>query len=561
MIIMDNAKIRTKVVLGFGVIFLTILGLGGFAEERLQAVNSMSSDLGGNWLPSAHILGEVAMRLEQERAREGQVVLADESSVPDQLKLLTVSKDALKSALNRYQALVTPGEEARLNGALQNAVKGYHEAAERLLLASRAGDKEAARAILMGESKPLMDAARSALQADRDFQRASGERIAVDAERLGSFARMYINITIGMAALLCLVVGVLMVRGISGPIQQMSAAMRKLAENEMETAVPGLGRRDEVGDMANAVQVFKDNMQTAERLSVEKHAEQVVKERRTLRMAELVRAFETKAEQMVGALTGGSSELESTAKLLSGTASTTDSQASAVAAAAEEASVGIQTVAAAAEELSASISEISRQVAQSAQITGKAVTDTQRTDTTVRALAEGADKIGHVVGLIAQIAGQTNLLALNATIEAARAGDAGKGFAVVASEVKNLATQTARATDEISLQISQIQAATKDAVAAIQGITITIQDVSAIATNIAAAIEEQGAATAEIARNVQQTSQAAQDVTMNISGVSRASTETGAAAGQVLSAAGDLSKQAESLSAEVGSFLADVRSA
>jgi methyl-accepting chemotaxis protein len=179
----------------------------------------------------------------------------------------------------------------------------------------------------------------------------------------------------------------------------------------------------------------------------------------------------------------------------------------------------------------------------------------------VRALAEGADKIGHVMGLISNIAGQTNLLALNATIEAARAGDAGKGFAVVASEVKSLATQTARATDEIGAQISQIQAATKEAVEAIRGITTTIEEVSTIATNIAAAVEEQGAATAEIARNVHQTAKAAQDVTVNITGVSRASTETGEAAGQVLSAAGDLSQQAEHLSAEVFSFLANVRAA
>jgi methyl-accepting chemotaxis protein len=200
-------------------------------------------------------------------------------------------------------------------------------------------------------------------------------------------------------------------------------------------------------------------------------------------------------------------------------------------------------------------------VARSAKITDRAVEDTQRTDVIVRALAEAAEKIGHVMGLISDIAGQTNLLALNATIEAARAGDAGKGFAVVASEVKSLATQTSKATEEIGVQIGQIQAATKEAVEAIHGITVTIEEVSTIAANIAASVEEQGAATAEIARNVQQTAKATQDVTVNISGVSRASTEAGAAAGQVLSAAGDLSKQAEVLSAEVISFLSDVRAA
>jgi methyl-accepting chemotaxis protein len=218
-------------------------------------------------------------------------------------------------------------------------------------------------------------------------------------------------------------------------------------------------------------------------------------------------------------------------------------------------------VAAAAEELAASIGEIGRQVTQSSKITGQAVVDAQRTDAIVRALAEGAEKIGHVVGLISTIAGQTNLLALNATIEAARAGDAGKGFAVVASEVKSLANQTAKATEEIGAQIAQIQAATKEAVAAIRNITGTIEQVSAISVSIAAAIEQQDAATAEIARNVQQTAQSAQSVTATISGVSQAANDTGAAAEQVLGAASGLSTQAEQLNDEVHRFVADVRAA
>jgi methyl-accepting chemotaxis protein len=218
-------------------------------------------------------------------------------------------------------------------------------------------------------------------------------------------------------------------------------------------------------------------------------------------------------------------------------------------------------VAASAEELSSSISEITRQVAQSAKITEKAVADARRTDTTVRALAEGAQRIGQVVELISSIAGQTNLLALNATIEAARAGDAGKGFAVVASEVKSLAGQTAKATEEIGAQITRLQNETKDAVEAIKGITTVIEEVSSIATAIASAVEEQGAATAEIARNVQQTAGSAQMVTTNIAGVSEGAASTGAAADQVLSAAGELSRQAESLSAEVSGFVADVRAA
>jgi len=273
----------------------------------------------------------------------------------------------------------------------------------------------------------------------------------------------------------------------------------------------------------------------------------------------LAQDFETSVGQMVSHLASGAGRLETTARSMTGSANQTNSQATRVATAAEEASTGVQAVAAAAEELSSSVAEISRQVAQSSRVTNQAVDDARRTDTIVRELADGAERIGQIVGLISTIASQTNLLALNATIEAARAGDAGKGFAVVASEVKSLASQTAKATEEISAQIGQIQGATREAVSAIQQITRTIGEVNDIARTIATAVEEQGAATAEIARNVQETAAAAQEVTSNISGVSVAANETGAAANDVLSAAGDVSSQTGKLSTQVNHFLAEVR--
>ena len=276
---------------------------------------------------------------------------------------------------------------------------------------------------------------------------------------------------------------------------------------------------------------------------------------------ETATVFKSKVGKLVSMLASGATELQATAESMSSIASRTNTQASSVAVAAEQASAGVQTVAAAAEELTASISEISRRVSQSSEIAQQAVTDARRTDAIVRALAEGADKIGRVVDLIANIAGQTNLLALNATIEAARAGDAGKGFAVVASEVKNLALQTAKATQEIGAQIGQIQSATAEAVQAIKEIGSTIEQISDIATTIAAAVEEQGAATAEIARNVQQTAKSTEDVTTNIGGVSQTADDAGAAATEVLNAANVLSQQAEQLTAEVGSFVAGTRAA
>jgi methyl-accepting chemotaxis protein len=278
-------------------------------------------------------------------------------------------------------------------------------------------------------------------------------------------------------------------------------------------------------------------------------------------LLKLAAGFEERVGALVQALGNASSTLEGTARSMSTNAAMANQQTATVENAAELVSSGVNSVAAASEQLAASIGEISQQVAVSTKITGQAVTDAQHTDSIVRALAEGASRIGHVVGMITNIAGQTNLLALNATIEAARAGEAGKGFAVVASEVKSLANQTAKATEEIGQQIGQIQAATNEAVEAIRGITATIEQVSTISTAIAAAVEEQRSATAEIARNVGNTARAAEEVTSNIGGVSRTGNETGSAAAELLSAATDLSRRSEQLSGEVTGFLADVRAA
>ena len=351
-------------------------------------------------------------------------------------------------------------------------------------------------------------------------------------------------------------------RDITGSLSALKTAMDRLARGDLETAIPGTDRRDEVGVMAGAVLVFKQSMSETERLRAEEtenKRQAAADQKATLIL--MADGFESKIGRLVGMLSSSSTELEATAQSMTGAADHGNRQATAVATAAEEASTGMQTVASAAEELTASIGEISRQVAQSSKITAKAVDDARRTDVIVHALAQGAEKIGAVVGMITDIASQTNLLALNATIEAARAGDAGKGFAVVASEVKSLASQTGKATGEIDAQITQIQTATREAVDAIRGISTTIEEVSAIATTIAAAVEEQGAATSEIARNVQQTTRAAEQVTAGINGVSQAASETGAAAGHVLTAASDVSKQAEQLSSEVNTFVAGVRAA
>jgi methyl-accepting chemotaxis protein len=365
----------------------------------------------------------------------------------------------------------------------------------------------------------------------------------------------------GVIALMALL-SWLIARDILGALDRQKTRMQHIASGSIDQVVEETERGDEIGRMAETLEMLRQTALTARTLEAEQVAtkQQGENEKREALIA-LADRFDASVGRLVGMMASGSTELETTAQSMTGTAERTNQQATVVSTAAAEASARVQTVATAAEELSTSISEISRQVAQSAKITDRAVENARRTDTIVRALADGAQQIEHVAELISSIAGQTNLLALNATIEAARAGEAGRGFAVVASEVKSLASQTAEATKEIGTRISQIQGATKEAVEAIQGITATIEEVSAIATTIGSAIEEQGAATAEIARNVTQTAQATQEVTANIGGVSAAAHETGGAASLVLTAASNLSKQAEQLSGEVNVFLAGVRAA
>jgi methyl-accepting chemotaxis protein len=365
----------------------------------------------------------------------------------------------------------------------------------------------------------------------------------------------------GLVALMA-VLSWLIARDVLGALDRQRSRMQRIAGGSLDQPVEEVERGDEIGRMAETLEVLRQTAMTARALEAEQVAtkQQAENEKRQALIA-LADRFDASVGSLVGLMASGSTALETTAQSMTGTAERTNRQASVVNSAASEASTRVQTVAAAAEELSSSIGEISRQVAQSANITARAVDNARRTDTIVRALADGAHQIEHVAELISSIAGQTNLLALNATIEAARAGEAGRGFAVVAAEVKSLASQTAEATKEIGTRITQIQGATREAVEAIQGITATIEEVSAIATTIGSAIEEQGAATAEIARNVTQTAQATQDVTTNIGGVSAAANETGGAAGLVLTAASNLSKQAEQLSGEVNTFLAGVRAA
>ena len=380
------------------------------------------------------------------------------------------------------------------------------------------------------------------------------------AEIFSALHELLVTVSTSAAIVIVIVAvaGILIGKGISRPITAITATMGLVANGDLIAEVKGQDRSDEIGDMARALLVFQENAVERAKLEEQERRNQAQREERTRRMEELTRSFDAQVTERLQAVAAASAEMRSTAETLTQTAQTTQERTANVSAAIEEASANVQTVSSAAEELSSSISEINRQMAQTTQIIGSAVSESKTAEEMVRALAASANKVGEIVGLITDIAEQTNLLALNATIEAARAGEAGKGFAVVAAEVKNLATQTARATENITTQVSGIQTATGSAVSAIEGIGRTVSQVDEISASVASAVEEQGAATREIARNVEEAAQGANEVSENAVGVNAASQETGAAANEVLTAADELSRQSEELKSQVQTFLAEV---
>jgi methyl-accepting chemotaxis protein len=375
--------------------------------------------------------------------------------------------------------------------------------------------------------------------------------------------RLFVYLLIGLSVLaVCAGVIVLCIRKVSMPIRRMAQVMSRIANGDTEIRVPDTETKNEIGAMAAAVQVFKDNLIRTGALEAEAaQARATAEEQRKAGMRQMAQAFEQAVGGIIGMVSSSATELQATAGAMSTMAGRTSVQSDAAAAAAGRAASNVNTVAAASEELGSSVQEIGRQVDGSARLAQGAVDEAGQTVIFVEELSVTVSRIGDVVGLITSIAAQTNLLALNATIEAARAGAAGRGFAVVASEVKALAEQTAKATEEIAGQIAQVQASTKQAVSAIGSITARIQEINGVASSIAAAVEEQGAATQEIIRNVAQAAEGTGTVTSNIAGVAGAAEETGAAADQVLDAASELSRQSEHLAAEVERFLHTVRAA
>ncbi len=456
-------------------------------------------------------------------------------------------------ALDERQAKFLLEQIKALDAAMAKETGIFDMRLRELGLAQEANETVEKARILSEQLSASVDGLVAAQQAAVESAAAASQTLVTDRTTLLSVIALLI--ALGAVLIGWLYVG----RQVTGRLKTLEAAMRRIAGGELETKIPA-ATGDEIGTMAEALVVFRDNavqIREANERAAREQAE--ASEQRRRERIKLAEEFEAEMRGVVEAVSSSSTQLQSNAHAMAATADEASRQTAAVAAVSEQTTANVGTVATAAEELSSSIAEIARQVAESTRIAGQAVTEAERTNSTVRSLADAAQKIGDVVKLISDIAGQTNLLALNATIEAARAGEAGKGFAVVASEVKNLATQTGKATEEITAQINAIQSTTGSSVEAIAAIGATINRVNEIANSIAAAVEEQGSATQEIARNVQEAARGTGEVSSNITGVAQAASQTGSAASQVLEASEALARQAETLRGSVDQFLARIR--
>jgi len=558
----QNLSIRSKVISTFAAVLAVTIALGAFAVNRLSVVNDGAIRLADSYLAGTIGLSDFRYSATRYRQYQASALLMTtlEDKAAEEKKTQSAIEDAGKG-WDAYAATIEPGLEQELANKVKTTWQDYVAMNEKLLQLSHAAKNEEATALYTGEMRNAFNKFQDALQEDKAYQVKGGKAETQNIADLYSNSRILILVGLGLAGSLCLIAGWMIVSGVSTPIRAMTAAMGRLAQHDLTTQIDGAQRKDEVGQMANAVQVFKDSMIEADRLKTEQEEAQRVTAKRAALVDQLTRDFDTKVQGVVQGVASQATQMEASAQAMSATAEEATKQASAVAAASEQGAANVQTVASAAEELSSSIAEIGRQVSHSSQIAANAVTEAAKANEMVQGLLNASQKIGEIVALINAIADQTNLLALNATIEAARAGEAGKGFAVVAAEVKNLATQTSKATEEIGTQITSVQGATQNAVNAIASIGKTIGEIDQIATTIAAAVEEQGAATQEIARNVEEAAKGTQEVSANIGGVTEAANSTGAGANQVLTAARTLTQQSGDMRQLVQTFLTQVKAA
>jgi methyl-accepting chemotaxis protein len=566
MLKLNNVRIAFKVSLIVVLMAIVTLGTVTFATYQMRVADDATNDVVTR-VDKSTTMAVRAGRL-AENYLSSAFQLAAETTDAGNAKYLAQTVDSRKA----YETLMAtvlkdmPEKAAVIQPAIGNFQKGFAACEPGIRYAASTSTPEEnlkAATRLKAECAPPIEAAIASQVKLVDDLLANAARVSDDLTRQANSAIRMVWISAISGLLVGLAVALWIgIKGLAAPIAQLKTTMAAFAQNDLKADVPGVERRDELGEMARTVGVFKQNALEVERMRADQQAAELRQaQQRKADMIRMADEFEGAVGEIVETVSSASTELEASAGTLTRTAERAQEVTTTVAAASEEASTNVQSVASATEELSSSVNEISRQVQESARMANEAVDQARTTNDRVGELSKAASRIGDVVELINTIAGQTNLLALNATIEAARAGEAGRGFAVVASEVKALAEQTAKATGEIGQQISGIQVATQESVSAIRDISSTIEKLSEIASTIASAVEEQGAATQEISRNVQQAAEGTQQVSANITDVQRGAGETGSASAQVLSAAQLLSRDSNRLKFEVGKFLDSVRAA
>jgi methyl-accepting chemotaxis protein len=561
---LTRLKISTKLSSVVGSALLALCVMGALAVFAAREIQSLGHELYVESDRLSHM--EMGVSVAIERAI-GDVHSAPSETELEQLKTKRAHFQAvLGEAKTILKGTLAPGTASDVtdNGnKIVAAIAAFEDASAKVFELAASFAQPDAIAALSKSVAPAEIVLEAAL---KQFQAATNRSNDAKVAAMRKTAMTITWIVVGLAIFLVLALSALayvtVSRGVARPITAIHAVMTRLSQRDLSGDIPYASRRDEIGDMARTIAVFKQNAVDRIRLEAEqKETDARAVTTRKNEMHQLADKFEAAVGNIVNTVSSASTELEATATTLMHTADTTQQLSNSVAEASEQASANVQSVASATDEMSQSVNEISRQVQESSRIAGEAVKQAETTDARIGELSKAASRIGDVIKLITAVAEQTNLLALNATIEAARAGEAGRGFAVVASEVKALASQTAKATDEIGAQIASMQSATRDSVAAIKEIGGTINRVSEIATMIAAAVEEQGAATQEISRNVQQAAEGTTQVALNIVEVNKGAAETGSASSQVLTSAQALSTEGAKLKTEMNKFLATVRAA